>query len=59
MYKTTINCQSCEVKCDVIVRQTNFEDEIDVIYCPVCSANVEDNLDLNIEDDEEWPVSGI
>jgi hypothetical protein len=42
MYKKTINCLSCEVKCDIIVRQTNYEDEIEVEYCPFCSVSIDD-----------------
>lgn len=51
MYKKTINCQSCEVKCDVIVRQTNYDnEELEIEFCPFCSANIED-LDPIWEDE--------
>ena len=50
MYKKTINCLSCEVKCDIIVRQTNYEDEIEVEYCPFCSVPIDD---LESYSDEE------
>lgn len=43
MYKRTINCQSCEVKCDVIVRQTNYDnEELEIEFCPICSASIDD-----------------
>lgn len=43
MYKRTINCQSCEVKCDVIVRQTNYDnEELEIQFCPICSASIDD-----------------
>jgi hypothetical protein len=51
MYKKTINCLSCEVKCDIIVRQTNYEDEIEVEYCPFCSTSIDD-LEDNYSDEE-------
>lgn len=44
MYKKTINCQSCEVKCDIIIRQTNYEtEELEIQFCPMCSASIEDH----------------
>jgi len=53
VFKTTINCRGCEVKCDVIIRQTNYEhEEIEIAFCPICSANIEDNEDY-IPDYEE------
>lgn len=57
MYKKTINCQSCEVKCDVIIRQSNFEDELEVQFCPICSANLDDLIDYE-DSEEEW-TNGI
>lgn len=51
MYKKTINCPSCECKCDVIVRQTNYDDEIEVQYCPFCSISIED-LEDDYSDEE-------
>ena len=53
MKRKTINCVSCEVKCDVILLQSNYEDEeeIEVQFCPICSANIED-FNMELEDDE-------
>ena len=52
MYKKTINCLSCEVKCDVIVRQTNYEtEEIEIEYCPICSAL---QTDADVTEYEEY-----
>ena len=60
MLKKTINCPSCEVKCDVIIRQSNYEnEEVEIEYCPICSASITDSILLDVEDDDEWPVSGI
>ena len=61
MKKQTINCRSCEVKCDVIIRHSNYDnDEIEIEFCPICSSSLEDNTLLDYQDDdEEWPVSGI
>jgi uncharacterized protein CbrC (UPF0167 family) len=52
VYKKVINCPSCEVKSDVIVRQTNYDtEEIEVLYCPICSAEL---IDIIMDDwDEE------
>lgn len=54
MIKKSIHCKSCEVRCDVIVRQSNYDDEFDieVNYCPVCSINLEDQDDYEEEYDE-------
>lgn len=53
MQKKTINCTSCETKCDIIIRHSNYEDDdIEVTYCPCCSASIEDN-DLYIEEYDE------
>ena len=53
MYKKTINCRSCEVKCDVIIRQTNFDDEeMPIEFCPICSASLEDQQ-FEYDDDME------
>lgn len=50
MIRKRINCMSCETKVDVIIRDSNFEDDdVEVIYCPVCSANVEEDSDF-----EDW-----
>ena len=55
MYKKTINCQSCEVKCDVIIRQTNFEtEEIEIEYCPICSALQSDARYYDDEDENPY-----
>jgi hypothetical protein len=51
MYKKRINCQSCEIKCDVIVRESNFDDELEVEYCPFCSVSIDDN-DYGVDEDE-------
>ena len=51
MYKKTINCQSCEVKCDIIVRHSNFDEEMEVQFCPMCSADIND-LDYTDWDEE-------
>jgi hypothetical protein len=54
MIKKSINCFSCEVKCDIIVRQSNYEEDedIEVQYCPICSASIEDN-ELFVNDYDE------
>ena len=54
MKRKTINCVSCKVKCDVIVLQSNYEDEeqVEVQFCPVCSANIEDFTVT--EEYDEW-----
>lgn len=55
MLKKTINCRSCEVKCDVIVRQSNFdEDEVEVTYCPFCSTDISDSDDFYKNIEEEY-----
>lgn len=56
MYKKTINCQSCEVKCDIIIRQTNFDSEVlDVEFCPICSTNIlDDEILINDDGEIEW-----
>lgn len=52
--KKTINCPSCEVLCDVIIRQSNYEDddEVTIEFCPVCSASIEDYKLYT--DEDEW-----
>lgn len=52
MYRKTINCLSCEVKCDIIIRDSNFENEIEAQYCPICSAEIVDIEDYIEYDDE-------
>lgn len=53
MQRKTINCLSCEVKSDVIIRQSNFEDDdMSISFCPVCSADIDDIEDYIPED--EW-----
>lgn len=54
MIKKAIHCRSCEIRCDVIIRQTNFDEEydIDVLYCPVCSISIEENDEYYEEYDE-------
>lgn len=58
MYKKTINCLSCETKCDIIVRESNFEEELEIKFCPICSTSMSDFEDLkSVLDDiesEEW-----
>ena len=50
-YKKTINCLSCEIKSDVIVKQTNYDnEELEILYCPMCSALLSD-MDEDTEDD--------
>lgn len=52
MFRKTINCQSCEIKCDIIVTQTNYEtEEIDIEYCPVCSALQTEAFEIDDEDE--------
>jgi len=54
MYKKTINCLSCEVKCDVIIRQNNFEtEEMEIEFCPICSAAIEDSQSLTVWNEDE------
>ena len=53
MHRKSINCQSCETRCDVIVRQSNYEEEIEVEYCPICSAEIITNESF-FEDDHEY-----
>ena len=53
MKKTRINCLSCETKTDIIIWEANIpEEEVEVIYCPVCSAEKEE-LDHYMEDEDE------
>jgi len=54
MIRKSIHCRSCEAKCDIIVRQTNYDDdyELETLYCPVCSASLEDFDDDYEEYDE-------
>lgn len=57
MIRVTINCSSCEVKSDIIIRQSNYEDDdvIEVAYCPICSAERFWSSRSGIEDIEsEW-----
>lgn len=43
MIKRTINCSSCEVKTDIIIRQSNYEvEDVEIQYCPICSAELRD-----------------
>ena len=54
MYRKTINCRSCEVKCDVIIRQSNYEsDEVEVEFCPICSADIVDISEFQDEGFED------
>ena len=52
MIKKTINCPSCEIKCDIIIRESNFEDDEDIIqYCPSCSTELDDMLEYAYNDE--------
>lgn len=53
MRKKRINCMSCEVKTDVIVWEANVpEDQVEVIYCPVCSVEIMDYSEFGDNEDE-------
>jgi len=53
MIRKRINCLSCESKLDVIIRESNFDEEdVEVNYCPVCSTEIED--ESNYEDWQEY-----
>ena len=55
MIKKRINCMSCETRCDVIITQSNFDDEeINVRYCPVCSTDQDDDIAALFDDLEEY-----
>jgi len=51
MKKQRINCFSCETKTDIIVWESNRpEEEVELNYCPVCSAALDDH-DCYLEDE--------
>ena len=55
MIKKRINCMSCETRCDVIITQSNFDDEeVNVRYCPVCSTDQDDDIASLFDDLEEY-----
>jgi len=55
LVKKTIKCQSCEVKCDVIIRDANYElDAVDINYCPICSIELNE-MESEYEDDD-WEM---
>lgn len=52
MIKKTINCPSCEIKCDIIIRESNFDEDEEIInYCPCCSTELDDMMELNYDDE--------
>lgn len=54
MKRKTLDCLSCETKTDVVVRYSNFEDDdVEVIYCPVCSSEVIDLDEYGMSDDND------
>jgi len=55
MIKKSIKCMSCETRCDIIITQSNFEDEeIEVKYCPVCSCDIDDGMDTLFDEAMDW-----
>lgn len=53
MKKKRINCLSCEVKTDVIVWEANIpEEDVEVIYCPVCSVEVDFDSYSDMDDED-------
>lgn len=54
MIRKRISCMSCETKSDVIIRSSNFEDDdVEIVYCPVCSASIDENTDYEEYHDYE------
>jgi len=53
MKRKTLDCLSCETKSDIIVRYSNYEDdEVEILYCPICSTEVIELDDYGMNDDE-------
>ena len=45
-----ISCLSCETKCDVMIKEANY-DEVEIQWCPVCSAELD--YVVYVEDEED------
>jgi Zn-finger nucleic acid-binding protein len=62
MKREKLYCQSCEIKFIITVTDSNYDssDDVEILYCPVCSAEFIDESDMmdlmdymNGEDNEE------
>lgn len=55
MIKKSIKCMSCETRCDIIITQSNFEDDVlEVRYCPMCSCELDDPVESMFDEDVDW-----
>jgi len=48
--KKRIICKSCDVVADIRIREANYElDDVEILYCPCCSTEIEDEDDENYD----------